>query len=388
MLFSLRSKWQLLKAALFKRSPVYVQFYVTARCNLRCLQCNIIHANAGLPECSIEDVRAIAENLRVLGVPMVLLTGGEPFARQDLPEIIGEFESRGIHVRMQTNGLAGEEAIRRAVAAGGRDISISLDTLRPELQDDINGGREGSWRRAVRAMSLFTQCLPAKDSFASIGCVLHRRNIEDIEGVIRFASAVGWHTSLVPVHVTSPDRPLGFRTTDEGQRFRPEDFARVAEVVERVREMRREGFLLYDSDAYLDDIKRFVRGEPVEWRVRNGGVCDSPNLYFVIRPNGDFAPCCDHAMSRSIPVQSPDFPTLYRDAGFRREVLEITRACAGCLYGSFPEITVSMRYLKPKLRRARLFLAPSPKRPWPVSEERMVEIAERLRGGEAPGEAP
>jgi cyclic pyranopterin phosphate synthase len=72
-------------------------------------------------------------------VAIVLLTGGEPFARKDLSEIIYAFESRGIHVRMQTNGFASEEQIAKAVEAGGRDISISLDSLNPERQDNING---------------------------------------------------------------------------------------------------------------------------------------------------------------------------------------------------------------------------------------------------------
>ena len=46
MLFSDLSKLTLAKAVLLKDSPVYVQFYITARCNLTCNQCNIIYANA------------------------------------------------------------------------------------------------------------------------------------------------------------------------------------------------------------------------------------------------------------------------------------------------------------------------------------------------------
>ncbi len=48
--------------------------------------------------------------------------------------------------------------------------------------------------------------------------------------------------------------------------------------------------LLFDSDQYLDDIKRFVRAESITWRSHNNNVCDTPNLYFALLPNGEFAP--------------------------------------------------------------------------------------------------
>ena len=128
-MFSKLSKLSLAKAAIFKNTPIYVQFYITARCNLTCEQCNIIYANADLKECSIFEIEKIADNFAKLGVAIILLTGGEPFARKDLHKIIYAFESRGIHVRMQTNGFASEEAIIKCIEAGGKDISISLDTL-------------------------------------------------------------------------------------------------------------------------------------------------------------------------------------------------------------------------------------------------------------------
>ena len=380
MIFSKYSQLKLIKAALFRRSPIYVQFYVTARCNLTCKQCNIIYANSDVRECTLDEIKRIADNLVTIGVPIVLLTGGEPFVRKDLPEIIHEFESRGIHVRMQTNGLASEEQIGRAVASGGKDISISLDTLVPDKQDEINGGFPGSWHRALRAMSLFTKYLPEKQSFAALGCVLQRSNIDDIESVIRFGTEAGWFTSMVPIHVTDSSHPMNFRTFDRMLGFTAEDYPRVHKVIERVRQMRREGFMLYDSDQYLDDILRFVKGLPIEWRKKNGGLCDSPSLYFAILPNGEFAPCCDHRMSIPVATQSKEFARLYHERAFQDGVRGIVRNCPGCMFGSFPEMTITMRFAAASLQRALLFLSPPPKRRWPVTCETLLANAERFRG--------
>lgn len=378
-MFSSLSKVTLAKAALFQDAPVYVQFYVTARCNLTCEQCNIIYANSDVRECTIDEIQRIADNFAKMGVAIVLLTGGEPFARKDLPEIIRAFESRGVHVRMQTNGFASEEQIVRAIEAGGKDISISLDSLQPERQDKINGAFNESWHQALKAMALFSKHLHKDGSFASLGCVLQPQNMGDIEDVVRFGTAISWFTSLVPVHVTDYAHPRGFRTFDQTLRFRPDEIPVVDAVVERVRSMREEGFLLYDSDQYLDDIKRFVRNEPTAWRGRNDNVCDTPNLYFALLPNGEFAPCCDHRLGNSYPAYASDFPRIYRTKAWREEVAVVTRACDGCMYGSYPEMTISMRFMAAKLQRMRTFFTSPPKKNWPLNYEQLIDLAEQIR---------
>lgn len=386
-MFSASVKARLATGTLLRANPLYVQFYITARCNLTCEQCNIIYANSDVRECTLEEVERIAANLRELGVAIVLLTGGEPFVRKDLPQIIAAFVKAGLHVRMQTNGLATEEQLARCVEAGARDISISLDSLRPGLQDSINGGFPGSWRRALETISKVTRLLPKEDSFAAFGCVLSPRNVEDVEDVVRFGSAIGWYTSLVPIHITDAHRPMNFRTYDKSLAFTPADVPRVDALLDRLHGLKERGFLLYDSEEYVADIRRFVRGEPIRWRRRNDGRCDSPGLYFALLPNGDFAVCCDHRLpGPSVPAQDPGFPAAFRSGEFRRRVEAVTTACEGCMFGSYPEVTISARYWSAFLERTQVFLSrPAPK-PWPLSVDQLEEIAAgiRARRPEAP----
>ena len=376
-MFSNLSKKSLLKSALFKNVPIYVQFYITARCNLTCKQCNIIYANSDVREVTLDEVKKIADNFAKLGVAIILLTGGEPFVREDLPEIIQAFEDRGIHVRMQTNGLATEAQIHKAIEYGGKDISVSLDSLNPQMQEDINGGFKGTWERALKSVATFTKYLP-DNSFASLGCVLQRDNINEIINVIKFGTSIGWFTSLVPIHITDKFHPMGFRTFDQSLKFRENEYHRVDELIEEVRKMRKQGFLLYDSDQYLDDIKRFIRNEPTTWRNKNGGVCDSPNLYFVVLPNGEFAPCCDHRLRTSIFTYSDDFVKQYKKKTFGNEVRKVTGSCIGCMFGSFPEITISMRFLAAQIQRTKIFFTSPPKKNWPISYEQMLDQIDNI----------
>lgn len=378
-MFSNLSKFSLAKAALFQNTPVYVQFYITARCNLTCEQCNIIYANADVRECSIYEINKIADNFSKMGVAIILLTGGEPFARKDLPEIIKAFESRGIHVRMQTNGLATEEQIVKCIEAGGKDISISLDSLQPLNQDKINGQFKNSWYKALKSISLFTKHLPKETSFASLGCVLSKSNLGDVKDVIKFGTKISWHTSLVPIHVSKYSHPRGFRTFDQKMRFDENDFIKIDNLIEDIRKMRKQGYLLYDSDQYLDDIKKFTKGLDTSWRKKNKNVCDSPNLYFAVLPNGHFQPCCDFRLKNSYPTFDQDFPEKYKNKKFKNEVHEITSVCEGCMYGSYPEITISMRYMAAKIQRTKTFFSSPPKKNnWPLSYEELIDISEDI----------
>lgn len=369
---------RLAKSLITKNSPLYVQFYVTARCNLACEQCNIIYTNADQEEATLDECQQIAENLAKIGTSIVLLTGGEPFIRKDLPEIAKAMIDHKIHPRIQTNGLATRKMLERMVEVGAHDISISLDSVVPTMQDKINGGVHNSWRKAIKTIATVNEVFP-ESSFAAFGCVLAPSNLKHVKSVIKFATKVGWWVSLVPAHVSTQNMPRGFSTFDQRLKFDPSQYSQVKELLEEVKEMRDSGYNLYDSDEYLDDIYRFIVGDPILWRRRNNGVCDSPNLYFAIQPNGNMSVCCDYRLRQQYPVHSPDFPEAYHSQILRDQVKKITSRCSGCMYGSFPEITITARYYKAMISRAKLFLTNGHHRKLErLTAEEMMELAEEI----------
>ena len=121
----------------------------------------------------------------------------------------------------------------------------------------------------------------------------------------------------MPAHVTSFSSPRGFRTFDQSLLFSRKDFSKVDKLLDRVHKMRNNGYLLYDSDQYLQYIKKFIRGKDIEWRKRNNNMRFL--LYFAILPNGHFAPCCDHRTVNNYPVFDKNFPKFTKKV-FRNEV--------------------------------------------------------------------
>lgn len=367
----------MLKAILTKNSPFYIQFYVSKGCHLKCKMCNIVEATADLQPFKAEHIEHIADNLVKLGAGVVLLTGGEPFLRPDIDEIVRIFKSRRLDVRLQTAGLySRRNSIAKCMQYGVRDINVSLDSLDESLSDYINGV-EGSWRDAIKTISFISKTFPSNDSICALGCVLSKYNMEEIEAVLDFATQIGWWLSLVPVHVTTSGVPLNFRGYDEYFRISPEDFDKLNFLIERLKRKKREKYTLFDSDDYLDSIYHFITKDSPNWRHK--GVCDSPNLYFAILPDGRFAPCCDFRIDEEIYVYDPNFPKIYRSKEFRNKVREITKTCPGCNFGSFPEMSLSARSFS--TIRERLFLQLKAKFRGIKSfeEEELLEIISNIR---------
>ncbi|MBK9324438.1 MAG: radical SAM protein [Bdellovibrionaceae bacterium] len=343
-MFSLQTYKSIVRALITKKSPYYIQFYIIGKCNLMCRQCNIVETNSRIEAMPIEQIRETAKNLRKIGAGIVLLTGGEPFMRHDLPEIVEAFTREKLNVRLQTAGthFATEDKLRACYEAGARDINVSVDSLDHNTFDYINGV-PGSSQNAFKTIELISTLFRKKSAILSFGTVLSRFNYLEIPAILEFAKRIGWHVSLVPVHIAGLDKPKGFRSYDTLFKFRQDQFDKLDTLKDELLRMKAQGLPLFDSEWFLKSAISFLKGNSPTWR--KNGVCDSPNLYFAVRPNGDFTTCCDYTLKNPPKLFESDFVSSYNSGAIesRKDVQDIVKNCSGCHYGSYPEVTLSVR---------------------------------------------
>ena len=81
------------------------------------------------------------EILEVNPSPILILSGGEPLLREDLPRIAGYASSRGATVVVGTNGtLLTDERIGALKQAGVSGVAVSVDSLSPVYHDRFRHG--------------------------------------------------------------------------------------------------------------------------------------------------------------------------------------------------------------------------------------------------------
>lgn len=118
---------------------------VTDRCNLRCVYC--------MPEdgvtfydrkdlLTVEQIVTVALAARSIGVSHFKLTGGEPTVRGDLVRIVEGIKAlRPDDLSMTTNGVLLPRLAKPLKRAGLDRLTISWDSMRPEMFDRLTGGR-------------------------------------------------------------------------------------------------------------------------------------------------------------------------------------------------------------------------------------------------------
>ena len=73
---------------LFNPKLLRVQIDITNRCNLLCKHCRASANQKGKDILSVADFRNIFDDLQKIKIEKIILSGGEPFLRNDLLEII------------------------------------------------------------------------------------------------------------------------------------------------------------------------------------------------------------------------------------------------------------------------------------------------------------
>jgi Fe-coproporphyrin III synthase len=166
------------------RRPVVV-WNVGRRCNLHCVHCYSDSANRTYPgELTTAEGAALLDDLADFGIPVLLLSGGEPLMRPDIFELIAHARSRGLRTTLSTNGtLISADVAARLRALDVSYVGISLDGI--GATNDMFRGHKGAFDKA---MAGFRHC-KAVDQRVGLRMTLTRRNCQDLDSIFDFIEA-------------------------------------------------------------------------------------------------------------------------------------------------------------------------------------------------------
>jgi MoaA/NifB/PqqE/SkfB family radical SAM enzyme len=174
------------------RPTMIANLAVTSMCNLRCASCNIGRNYLANPQLAQDDLTLeeldaiLARDLDTLKhVSWIQITGGEPFLRPDIIDILVSLRSRlpNCSFWIPTNGSHPESItarVREILATGVRlGIGVSLHGT-PERHDAFSG-RQGSYGRAVETVDrLKAMQADGRRLRISISYTVTPKNVKDL----------------------------------------------------------------------------------------------------------------------------------------------------------------------------------------------------------------
>ncbi len=169
-----------------QRRPVVV-WNTTKQCNLYCSHCYAGAESTAAPgELTTEEGKDLLDDLAKYGAPVVLFSGGEPMAREDLVELVSYADDRGIRPVLSTNGtLLNRERARELRDAGLKYAGVSVDGL-PDRNDRFRG-QDGAFEAALNGIHA-CQDVGLK---TGLRYTITEMNAPDLEGVVDLLSDEG-----------------------------------------------------------------------------------------------------------------------------------------------------------------------------------------------------
>ncbi|MEW6380579.1 MAG: radical SAM protein [bacterium] len=243
---------------------------VTYRCNAKCYMCNTWQYPTRQEAEITPDIMArIPSGLKFLNI-----TGGEPFLRKDLEEIIKTVLPKTARLVISTNGYFTDRILSLAEKYGNRiGIRISIEGL-PAANDELRGIRDG-FDHGLRTL-LCLHDMGMKD--IGFGITVSDRNARDMKELYRLAKAMRIEFATAATH-----NSYYFHKKDNGFQD-PEmvagEFEWLAEQMLKSRRVK-EWFRAYFNTGLANYVRGGKRFLP----------CEVGTDVFFLDPCGDILPC-------------------------------------------------------------------------------------------------
>jgi len=257
-----------------RRRPVLLNFEVTMRCNARCGFCDYWKTPADARDGEIAEFAAITRHFSPM---LVTFTGGEPTLRRDLEQIVAAVRQsvRFVYVQLITHGgMLSLDRARSLWDAGVDQFNISLDYL--DERHDLARGIPGL---TAKILDLVPRMRAAGIGGVRFNTVIKQDNLDQLLPIVERAAALGGGVNF--------SLYTDFKNGNREHLISAAQHDLLANTVTALLayKRRRRG-VITNSDYYLSQIPRYVRGEMTE-------PCESGRTTIHIDPQGLVRRCPD-----------------------------------------------------------------------------------------------
>jgi len=279
---------------------------VTYRCNAKCHMCNTWQN----PSQADEEVTA-ADLASLPRLSFANITGGEPFLRDDLAEIVEVVRAKADRVVISTNGYFTDRIVALARRWPDLGFRVSIEGL-PAANDELRGIEDG-FDHGIRTL-LELRALGVND--IGFGITLSDRNADDLLELYELSDAMGLEFATAAMHNT-----YYFHKTDNA-------FADPEHIAENLEELSRR---LLATNRPKNWFRAWFNMGLANY-VRGGDrllPCDMGTDIFFVDPVGRIMPCngMDEPMGS---LKENTFDEIWRSdkaAAVRHKVCECDAGC-------------------------------------------------------------
>ena len=253
-----------------------VMFELTYRCSEKCIHCynegatrndKEISTRGDREELTFDDYKRIIDELYEQGLIKVCLTGGDPFSKSFVWELIDYLYNKGIAFDVFTNGQRIVDEVERLANYYPRLVGVSIYSGIPKVHDYITRV-EGSWERSLSVV----RKLSALGVPMNLKCCVMRTNVKSYYMVADIAKQYG---AVPQFEISLTDSIEGDKCVSKYLRMTPEQL----EIV-----LRDDNVALY--------VGKEAPNYGGQTKSMDQNPCGAGEHSLCITPEGNVIPCC------------------------------------------------------------------------------------------------
>lgn len=169
-------------------APTDIFLSITHRCNLSCYHCTVYPSDYKNNELTLKELFALIDELADLKIFTVRISGGEPFLRKDLMDIIEKIVKNNIRLSINTNAMFISETITKKLLKYRNridDIMVSIDGSKSQIHEQLRG--KGSFEKMINGVRKLINAGLNVSAYTTVV----KYNFRDIEEIIRLCKKLG-----------------------------------------------------------------------------------------------------------------------------------------------------------------------------------------------------
>jgi len=326
--------------------PRAITWEITNKCNLSCEMCWLwgkksIGKSFIQKELSLDEVKKIALDISEFK-PIIYLTGGEPFIRKDIMEIIEYLKSKGLCIALTTNGTLITKKIGKKLVGKLDGITFSLDGS-AEVHNRIRG--KGNFEKAISGLkSILDARLGLDLPIVRINFTISNQNYNILHDMVDLSEELEvdilqfnhlWFTDKksADLHYLTLKNLFGIECKGI--------YGYVSEIkidplllhkeIEAIKNKKTGLYITFNPDLNSkSEIQKYYTDPKFKFKKR----CLYPWFSARIMPNGDLSPCLDYHLSEYLigNLKQNTFKELWNSEKYRyfRKILKEKESFPGC----------------------------------------------------------
>ena len=258
------------------RIPQFVEWQITAKCNLNCIHCSARHRNPR-QDLTTPAATALVHELIDANLKSITFSGGEPLLRDDWELLAGILKENNVSVQLISNGQhLGEDAARRISRLGINFVWLSLDG--PEQAHNTIRQDPKAFSRVMAAAS-HLEAMAVPYGFMTTLLATNFDQLPELGDIVRDTACALWQVWL------------GNKTSDAPIWLKP---AQIHQIIEQLPILRRHTpqLIIGDNIGYGNALERLRSPEFVEYSAASRFTgCFGANTIMGILNDGTIKGC-------------------------------------------------------------------------------------------------